>query len=77
MQAESFRPGDLVEVNVAGLSPVSITEVVVDLEGHGEWHPAVIQEALPGGRYLVEVTPLVGAIEIPPVESARLRRRLA
>ncbi len=75
MTAESFRPGDRVEVNVAGLRPASVSEIVVDPEAHGEWHPAQVIEALTDGTYVVRVLPLVGTIELPPVEAARLRRR--
>jgi hypothetical protein len=75
MTSESFRPGDRVEVNVAGLRPVAMTDVLLDPEAHGEWHPAQVQEVLPNGTYIVHVTPLVGAMELPPVEAERLRRR--
>jgi hypothetical protein len=75
MTAESFRPGEKVEVNVAGLRPVAMTDVLLDLEAHGEWHPAEVLAALPDGTYIVHVTPLVGAMELPPVEAERLRRR--
>jgi hypothetical protein len=70
-----FRPGDAVEVNIAGLAPVTITDVLVDLEAHEDWHPAVIRAALPDGRYAVHVMPLIGAIEVPAVDASRLRRR--
>ena len=71
----AFRPGDEVEINIAGLSPVTLTDVLVDLEAHEDWHPAVVTEALPDGRYAVLVMPLIGAIEAPPVEPSRLRPR--
>jgi hypothetical protein len=70
-----FQPGDEVEVNIAGLAPVAITDVLLDLEAHEDWHPAVISEALPDGRFAVHVMPLVGAIEVPAVDASRLRRR--
>jgi len=70
-----FRPGDEVEVNIAGLTPVAVTDVLLDLEAHEDWHPAVVAEALPDGTFAVHVTPLVGAIEVPPVPADRLRRR--
>jgi hypothetical protein len=70
-----FRPGDEVEVNIAGLAPVTITDVLLDLEAHEDWHPAVVSAALPEGRYAVRVLPLIGAIEVPPVDASRLRRR--
>ena len=70
-----FRPGDEVEINITGLTPVTVTDVLLDLEAHEDWHPAVITEALPDGRYTVLVMPLVGAIEVPPVDARRLRRR--
>lgn len=71
----AFRPGDQVEVNIAGLSPVTVTDVLLDPEAHEEWHPAVVTEAYEDGTIGVRVTPLVGAIEVPAVEPARLRRR--
>lgn len=70
-----FRPGDAVEVNIAGLSPVTVTEVLLDPDAHEDWHPAEVTERLDGGLYSVHVLPLVGAIEIPPVPASRLRRR--
>jgi hypothetical protein len=70
-----FRPGDEVEINIAGLTPVTVTDVLLDLESREDWHPAVVREALPDGRYAVLVMPLVGAIEVPPVAADRLRRR--
>lgn len=70
-----YRPGDAVEVNLAGLQPVTVTDVLLDLEAHEDWHPAEIAEALPDGTYLVHIRPLVGAIEAPAVEPSRLRRR--
>lgn len=75
MADEAYRVGDQVEVNIAGLSPVTVTDVLLDLEAHDDWHPAEIAEVLSGGAYTVTVTPLVGAIEIPPVDASRLRRR--
>jgi hypothetical protein len=70
-----FRPGDEVEVNIAGLRPVTITDVMVDLDAHENWHPAVITEVLPNEMYAIQVMPLIGAIEVPPVHASRLRRR--
>ena len=70
-----YRAGDEVEINLAGLHPVTLTDVVIDPEAHEEWHPAVITEALEDGTYNVLVMPLVGAIEVPPVEPSRLRPR--
>jgi hypothetical protein len=70
-----FHPGDAVEVNIAGLSPVTVTEVLLDPEAHEDWHPAEVIETLDGGLFSVHVLPLVGAIEIPPVPASRLRRR--
>ncbi|MGH2584346.1 MAG: hypothetical protein ACRDJE_05475 [Dehalococcoidia bacterium] len=70
-----FHPGDEVEVNIAGLRPVTVTDVLLDLESHEDWHPAVVAEVLPDNLYAVQVMPLVGAIEIPPVHASRLRRR--
>jgi hypothetical protein len=75
MTNETYRVGDQVEVNIAGLRPITITDVLVDLEEHDDWHPAEIVAVLPDGRYEVLVMPLIGAIEIPPVDGARLRRR--
>ena len=75
MTSESYRVGDLVEVNLAGLHPVTVTEVLLDPEAHEDWHPAEIAEVLEDGTYVVLVTPLVGAIEAPPVDASRLRRR--
>lgn len=70
-----YRPGEPVEVNLTGLQPVTVTDVLLDLEAHEDWHPAEIVEALPNGTYLVHIMPLVGAIEAPPVDPSRLRRR--
>jgi hypothetical protein len=70
-----FHPGDEVEVNITGLRPVTVTDVLLDLEAHEDWHPAVVAEVLPDNLYAVQVMPLVGAIEIPPVHTSRLRRR--
>ena len=70
-----YRPGDQVEVNLAGLAPVTVTDVMLDLEAHEDWHPAEIVEAHPDGTYTILITPLVGAIEAPPVDASRLRRR--
>ena len=70
-----YREGDEVEINLAGLHPVTLTDVVIDPDAHEDWHPAVITEALPDGTYNVLVMPLVGAIEVPPVEPSRLRPR--
>ena len=75
MTSEFYRVGDLVEVNLAGLQPVTVTEVLLDPEAHEDWHPAEIAEVLEDGTYVVLVTPLVGAIEAPPVDASRLRRR--
>ena len=75
MTNETYRVGDQVEVNLAGLSPLTVTEVLLDPEAHDDWHPAEITEVLDNGTYLVLVTPLVGAIEAPPVDPSRLRRR--
>jgi hypothetical protein len=73
--AGPFGPGDAVEVNIAGLHPVTVTEVLLDPDAHEDWHPAEVIEALDGGLFRVHVLPLVGAIEIPPVPASRLRRR--
>jgi hypothetical protein len=70
-----LRPGDDVEVNIAGLRPVTLTDVLVDPDAHEDWHPAIISEVLPNEMYAVQVMPLIGAIEIPPVHASRLRRR--
>ena len=70
-----YRPGDQVEVNLTGLAPVTVTDVMLDLEAREDWHPAEIVEAHPDGTYTVLITPLVGAIEAPPVDASRLRRR--
>jgi protein involved in polysaccharide export with SLBB domain len=70
-----FQPGDEVEINIAGLSPVALTDVLLDLDADEDWHQAVIIEALEDGAYAVQVLPLVGAIEVPPVDASRLRRR--
>jgi len=75
MTLEPFHPGDHVEVNIAGLWPVAITDVLLDLEADGEWHPAVVTEVLPDRTYLVLVMPLVGEIALPPVPAERLRPR--
>lgn len=75
MADQPYRVGERVEVNIAGLAPVTATEVLLDLDAHGPWHPAEIAEVLGDGAYTVHITPLVGAIEIPPVDSSRLRRR--
>jgi hypothetical protein len=75
MEPTQFRPGEAVDVNLTGLQPVTMTDIVLDLEADGEWHPATVIEVLTDGRYVVEVTPLVGAIELPPVDAAHLRRR--
>jgi protein involved in polysaccharide export with SLBB domain len=75
MGNDVYSVGDRVEVNIAGLRPVTVTDVLVDLEEHDDWHPAEIVEVLPDGRYEVLVMPLIGAIEIPPVDATRLRRR--
>lgn len=75
MAEHGFAVGDAVEVNVAGLHPLTVSEVLVDPESHGDWHPGEICEILADGRYVVQITPLVGAIETPPVEAARLRHR--
>lgn len=72
---QRYQPGDQVEVNLKGLRPVTFTDVVVDLEARGDWHPAVVTEVIPGGWYVVRVTPLVGTIEAPPVDASRLRPR--
>lgn len=72
---DEFHPGDEVEINIAGLSPVTVSDVMLDLEAHEDWHPAVISEALADGAYIVHVMPLIGAIEVPPVSATRLRRR--
>jgi hypothetical protein len=70
-----FHPGDDVEVNIAGLRPVTVTEVLVDLESREDWYPAVVDETLPNDMYSVTVMPLIGSIEVPPVHASRLRRR--
>jgi hypothetical protein len=70
-----FRQGDEVEVNIAGLHPVAVTEVLLDPDAHEDWHAASIVEALSDDMYHVHVMPLIGAIEIPPVHASRLRRR--
>lgn len=70
-----FQPGENVEVNIAGLRPVTVTEVLVDLDAHEDWHPAVVADVLPNEMYTVNVMPLIGAIEVPPVHASRLRRR--
>lgn len=75
MADETYRVGDQVEVNIAGLHPITVTDVLLDPEEHGDWHPGEIVRVLADGRYEVLVTPLVGAIEIPPVDASRLRRR--
>ena len=75
MAGDSYQVGDRVEVNIAGLEPVTATDVLIDPEAHGEWHPAEITAVLPDGRYDVLVLPLVGAIEVPPVDASRLRPR--
>ena len=75
MTSEAYQVGDAVEVNLAGLRPLTATEVLLDPEAHGDWHPAEITGVLEDGRYTVLVTPLVGAIEAPPVDASRLRRR--
>lgn len=74
---ERYRVGDLVEVNLAGLAPVTLTDVLLDPDAHDEWHPGEVAAALPDGTYQVHITPLVGAIEAPPVDASRLRRRHA
>jgi len=74
-RAGPFRSGDPVEVNITGLSPVTITEVLVEGTEDEDWHPAEIVEVLPGDMYSVHVMPLVGAIEVPPVHRSRLRPR--
>jgi protein involved in polysaccharide export with SLBB domain len=73
--AGPFLPGDEVEINIAGLSPVALSDVLVDLDADEDWHHAVITDVLEGGLYAVQVLPLVGAIEVPPVDASRLRRR--
>jgi hypothetical protein len=73
MVTQRYRPGARVTVNLADLAPVSATEVLLDPEAHGDWHPAEIVAVLPDGRYLVRALPLVGALEVPPVDGARLR----
>ena len=75
MTSEQYQVGDAVEVNLAGLRPLAATEVLLDPEAHDDWHPAEITAVLEDGRYAVLVTPLVGAIEAPPVDASRLRRR--
>lgn len=75
MVAEHYQVGDPVEVCIAGLSPMMVTEVLIDLEAEDAWYPALITAVLPDGRYALTVTPLVGSIEVPPVEANRLRRR--
>lgn len=75
MAEQAYRVGERVEVNIAGLAPVAATEVLLDLDARGEWHPAEIAEVLGGGAYTVHITPLIGSIEIPPVDASRLRRR--
>ncbi|MGD9891058.1 MAG: hypothetical protein AB7R89_09975 [Dehalococcoidia bacterium] len=70
-----FRLGDDVEVNIAGLRPVTVTEVLLDLESREDWYPAVVAETLPNDMYSVTVMPLIGSIEVPPVHVSRLRRR--
>lgn len=70
-----FRPGDDVEVNIAGLRPVTVTEVLLDLESHEDWYPAVVDETLPNDMYAVTVMPLIGSIEVPPVHVSRLRHK--
>jgi hypothetical protein len=75
MADDVYRTGDRVEVNIAGLEPVTATEVLIDPEAHDDWHPAEIMAVHPDGTYDVLVLPLVGAIEVPPVDASRLRRR--
>jgi hypothetical protein len=73
MAEDVYHVGDLVEVNLAGLGPIVVTDVLIDLEAHEDWHPGVIRAVLSHGSYDVRLTPLVGAIEIPPVDATRLR----
>jgi hypothetical protein len=74
-ERSEFQPGDDVEVNIAGLRPVTLTGVLLDPEAHEDWHPAVIVDILSDQMFTVQVMPLVGAIEVPPIHISRIRRR--
>lgn len=69
-----YRVGDVVEVNLSGVTPLAVTDVLLDPD-HDVWHLAKVTEVLPDGTYQLQIMPLVGAIEAPPVGAERLRLR--